>query len=153
MVKPALADLPVYVRAGSIVPMQPLVQSTGEVPQGPLTLRVFVPAAGAPPASGEPCQGDLYQDDGHSFDFRRGAYLRLHLSCSVAADGTLTVSIPRREGSYKPWWTQLRIEAVGLAKAPASASANGRSSTLERTALGWATTLNDSGVAQTVVLR
>ena len=40
-VTPELAVLPVYVRGGSIVPMQPLTQSTMEVPKGPLTLRVY----------------------------------------------------------------------------------------------------------------
>jgi alpha-glucosidase len=114
MVKPALADLPIYVRAGAIIPMQPLVQSTDETPSGPLTLRVFAPAAG------EPCAGDLYQDDGHSFDFRQGTYLRLHITCSLAADGTLTVSIPKPEGTFKPWFTTLRIEAIGLNHAAAT---------------------------------
>src|SRR5215471_3168865 len=39
-VKPALGDLPVLVRGGAIVPREPLVQSTSEVPKGPLELRV-----------------------------------------------------------------------------------------------------------------
>ena len=38
-----LETLPVFVRAGSIVPEQPLVQSTDEKPVGPLTLRVYPP--------------------------------------------------------------------------------------------------------------
>jgi len=108
MVQPGLADLPIYVRAGSIVPMQPLVQSTGETPDGPLTLRVFLPEPG------ESCGGDLYQDDGKSFDFRKGVYLRLHLTCEVAADGSVTVRLPRREGSFQPWWSAVRVEAVGF---------------------------------------
>ena len=45
LVTPTLQDLPVYVRAGSILPIAPLVQSTAETPQGPLTLRVFPPDA------------------------------------------------------------------------------------------------------------
>jgi alpha-glucosidase len=146
MVKPALANLPIYVRAGTILPMQPLVQSTEEKPNGPLTLRVF------PPAAGEDCHGDLYQDDGKSFDFRKGAYLRLHMTCSVAADGTLTVSVPAREGSFTPWWTALRIEALGLPHPASTATDNGRKSALEHSALGWATTVPDTGKAQTIVL-
>ena len=35
-VEPKLDQLPVFVRSGSILPMQPLVQSTDEVPNGPL---------------------------------------------------------------------------------------------------------------------
>jgi alpha-glucosidase len=129
MVSPKLADLPVYVRAGAIVPMQPLVQSTDEKPAGPLTLRVFPPAAGDPAA---PCSGDLYTDDGHSYDFRHGAYLRLHITCSVEADGSLSVALPAREGSYTPWWTEIRVEAVGFTQTK---------------------TVADTGKAQTIVLR
>ena len=61
-----------------------------------------------------PCAGDLYTDDGLTFDFRHGAYLRLHLTCSLAPDGALTVTIPAREGTFHPWWTQYRIEAIGF---------------------------------------
>ena len=39
----SLDTLPVFVRAGAIIPEQPLVQSTDEKPEGPLTLRVYPP--------------------------------------------------------------------------------------------------------------
>ncbi len=107
MVHPGLADLPVYVRAGAIVPVQPVVQSTAEIPNGPLTLRVY------PPASGEACSGDLYLDDGLSYNFRKGEYLRLHFTCTVDG-GKLSVHIGAAEGSYIPWFHQLRIEAIGF---------------------------------------
>jgi alpha-glucosidase len=125
--------------------MAPLVQATGDTPSGPLTLRVF------PPASGEPCAGDLYTDDGATYDFRHGAYLRLHLTCSLTAEGALTVNIPAREGSFKPWWTQLRIEAVGLT--PKAASAGAQTLTLEQTKLGYATTSPDTGKPQSITMK
>jgi len=144
-VTPGLGDLPVYVRAGAIVPMQPLVQSTEETPDGPLTLRVF------PAAPGDECHGDVYADDGKSFDFRKGAYLRLHITCSVAADGALTVSIPEPEGRFHPWWKAFRVEAVGFdAK---EAKVTGKVMPLERTALGWAATIPYTGEAQTLTFR
>lgn len=148
LVEPKLDELPVYVRGGSIVPMQPLVQSTEEKPNGPLTLRVYPPADAA-----SPCTGDLYADDGNSFNFRRGEYLRLHMSCSLAADGTLTVTIPAREGTFRPWWTQIRVEAVGFVPRTATALVGGSSVALEHTPLGYAVTMEDHGQAQTVVLR
>ncbi len=77
-VQPELASLPVFVRAGSILPMEPLVQSTSEVPDGPLTLRVY---------AGNACGGDLYLDDGKSYAFERGDSLRMHFSCKVTPDG------------------------------------------------------------------
>ena len=40
-IHPTLDTLPVYVRGGSILPLQPLIQSTDETPSGPLELRVY----------------------------------------------------------------------------------------------------------------
>ncbi len=108
MVEPTLETLPVYVRGGSILPIAPLTQSTDEVPQGPLTLRVY------PPAAGEPCEGDVYADDGHTFNFRKGEFARVHFSCTVQPGGGVSVSIGPQVGSYKPWWSEYRVEVVGL---------------------------------------
>jgi alpha-glucosidase len=107
MVTPTLAQLPVYVRGGSILPIAPLTQSTDEVPKGPLTLRVY------PGASGEACAGEVYTDDGHSFSYRTGAFARIHFTCSVGANGALQVEIAKQEGSWTPWWHEYRVEAVG----------------------------------------
>jgi len=48
-------------------PEQPLVQSTDEKPQGPLTLRVYPSAL-----PGKDCGGSLYLDDGTSYAFKKG---------------------------------------------------------------------------------
>jgi alpha-glucosidase len=147
LITPKLDELPIYVRAGAIVPMQPLTQSTSETPQGPLTLRVY------PPAAGEACSGDLYQDDGLSFNFQHGKYLRLHFTCSLSADGTLTVNVPMREGSFIPWWKEIRIEAVGWTPQNRTASTNSHAIPLEKTQLGWSITLPDNAQAQTITMR
>ncbi|SEF61276.1 alpha-glucosidase [Bryocella elongata] len=146
MVEPKLDKLPVYVRAGAIVPLQPLVQSTAEKPVGSLTLRVYAPSAG------EPCAGDLYQDDGVSFNFEKGEFLRLHVSCNVAADGAVMVQIPAREGRFRPWWSTIRLEIVGASTA-AVATVNGHSASVERGTGVLAVSLEDKGMAQTVVIR
>lgn len=102
-VQPRLDALPVYVRAGAILPMQPLVESTAETPKGPLTLRVY---------AGDDCNGSLYTDDGESFGYKRGVYLRMNFSCSVTAKG-IEIAISKHEGSYAPWWKDLRLEVYG----------------------------------------
>ncbi|MGC1907028.1 MAG: TIM-barrel domain-containing protein [Candidatus Acidiferrum sp.] len=98
-IHPAFDTLPVYVRGGSIIPMQPLVQSTSERPAGPLTLRVY---------PGPDCHGSLYLDDGASLDYRNGSYLRLAFSCERSSNGW-SVRIDPRQGSYTPWWKGVRI--------------------------------------------
>jgi len=107
---PALDEVPVYVRAGAIVPRQPLVQSTSETPNGPLELRVY---------PGPDCQGSLYQDDGHSLNFTRGEFLRVNYSCQVGSAGLKIVSAIDKD-AYKPWWTAAEVSVFGLEKAPQS---------------------------------
>jgi len=113
----SLDTLPVFVRAGAIVPEQPLVQSTDEKPQGPLTLRVYPPAL-----AGQDCGGDLYLDDGASYAFKRGDFLRVAFSCHASAQG-LTVTVDPHRGSFAPWWKLLSIEVYGASKPAAGASA------------------------------
>jgi alpha-glucosidase len=100
---PSLASLPVYVRAGTILPRQPLVQSTAETPHGPLSLEIY---------PGDDCHGVLYADDGHSLDYTRGGYLRQALHCVANAD-ELKIMFDARSGSFQPWWTQLQIHVHG----------------------------------------
>jgi alpha-glucosidase len=101
--RPSLDSLPVFVRAGAILPIEPLVQSTEETPHGPLTLRVY---------AGDDCRGSLYTDDGESFAFQRGDFLRMNFTCSVTSKG-IEISISQHEGSFTPWWKNLRLEIYG----------------------------------------
>jgi alpha-glucosidase len=103
-VTPELTQLPVYVRAGSILPMAPLTQSTNETPKGALTLRVY---------AGDGCAGELYQDDGKTYEFQHGMYLRAKFSCQVDSEG-LHLKIGPHEGSYPAWWKEIRVEIYGV---------------------------------------
>ena len=110
---PTIDKLPVFVRSGTIVPMQPLVQSTMEKPSGPLTLRVYPPNSpvGALRAQ-EPCSGSLYLDDGISYAYRKGDFLRLSFTCHRTPTG-IQIHIGAHQGSFTPWWTQYRVEVYG----------------------------------------
>ncbi len=65
-----LATMPIYARAGAIIPLDPLRQFTSEPVNGPTTLKVF------PGASGE---FTLYDDDGTSQEYlaSRGSWTRI----------------------------------------------------------------------------
>jgi alpha-glucosidase len=115
IIQPKLDTLPVYVREGTILPMQPLVQSTDETPQGPLTLRVY---------PGKDCQGALYLDDGQSFAYKRGEFLRMEFSCRVTATGLL-LHIGEHQGTFHPWWKQIHAEIYGWDSANTVVSAKG----------------------------
>jgi alpha-glucosidase len=114
-IHPQLDVLPVYARAGAIIPMQPLTQSTNEVPQGRLTLRVY---------PGPNCNGKLYQDDGTTMDYKRGNYLRVNFTCETTAN-SLRVHLGQPEGSYPPWWKEYEVQIVGWNLAAAKVLMNG----------------------------
>jgi alpha-glucosidase len=96
---PRLDRLPVYVRPGAIIPRQPLVQSTGETPKGALELNVY---------PGADCSGSLYLDDGVSFAYQRGGFLRQAIGCNTGA-----LTFGARSGSFKPWWTGFDVVIHG----------------------------------------
>jgi alpha-glucosidase/alpha-D-xyloside xylohydrolase len=66
-----LATLPLYVRAGAIVPMGPVKQYTGEAVDGPLEIAVY------PGADGSYL---LYEDDGASFRYRNGEWMGIQMA-------------------------------------------------------------------------
>ena len=110
---PRLDEMPLYVRAGAIVPMQPLVQSTEEKPNGPLELRVYLPNG----ASNTDCRGTLYQDDGHTFAYQKGEILRVNYSCQVS-NGSVTVTSNVEKNAYQPWWKSAEVKLFGATAQP-----------------------------------
>ncbi|MBT9177239.1 MAG: Alpha-xylosidase BoGH31A [Firmicutes bacterium] len=66
-----LHKMPLFVKAGTIMPMSPVVNYQGERPEDTLTLDIFVDEKGT-------SVGQLYCDDGISFDYARGKYKLWH---------------------------------------------------------------------------
>jgi alpha-glucosidase len=84
-------DIPLFVRSGSILATQPLEQYTGQHPVTELTLDVF--------PSVNPATFVVYDDDGGTYDYEKGKYLRQSVTAARQGDGTtITVSAP--SGSY-----------------------------------------------------
>jgi alpha-glucosidase len=141
-VRPELSALPVFVRGGAILPIAPLTQSTAETPQGPLTLRLY---------AGPDCSGSLYLDDGHTYAYTRGDSLRMNFTCNVTPDA-LTLSITE-QGSYKPWWKDIRLEVYGWQPHTNSATLNNSQLTLEHAGEATILTLPETGHNLTVSIR
>jgi alpha-glucosidase len=97
---PKLDALPVFVRAGTILPRQPLVQSTMRTPQGPLELDVY---------PGENCRGTLYFDDGIHI---AGPSLRQSIGCTMTPQG-VRLSFGARQGNWRPWWNSIAVTVHG----------------------------------------
>jgi alpha-glucosidase len=143
LITPTLETLPVYVRGGTILPIQPLVQSTSEIPQGPLTLRVY---------PGENCHGTVYQDDGISFNYKQGAFFRMESTCAIE-NGQLRVHIGPHLGTFHPWWKQLRVEVYGWHSGSVAATSNGAPTLVDQTGGQLALTVDDPGSGLDITLR
>ncbi|HMD21671.1 MAG TPA: glycoside hydrolase family 31 protein [Alloacidobacterium sp.] len=120
-IHPKIDTLPVYVRGGSIIPLQPVVQSTDETPQGPLELRVY---------PGKNCNGSIYQDDGHTFDYQKGQFLRQAFTCRTEGNSVI-VEFGKREGSYAPWWKKMEVVIYDWPLAGAAASLSNAAGALD----------------------
>jgi alpha-glucosidase len=105
---PRLEELPLFVRAGAIVPMQAVVQSTSETPAGGLKLRVY---------PGDDCRGALYMDDGHTYAYEKNQFLRVAYTCQ-AAGNSVTVSSRIENNGFRPWWNSTEITLYGAASTP-----------------------------------
>jgi alpha-glucosidase (family GH31 glycosyl hydrolase) len=70
-----LATMPLYVRAGAVVPHGPVKHYVDEVVDAPLTLVVYPGADGI----------DLDEDDGKSFAYRKGAFMKVAMRWRQAA--------------------------------------------------------------------
>ena len=79
--------IPLFVRAGSIIPMGEAVQSTAER-QDDLQIKVFAGASG---------KFTLYEDDGLSYGYERGECSRIEFTYD---DNSRTLTIGARNGSY-----------------------------------------------------
>jgi alpha-glucosidase len=66
-----LSVMPIYVRAGAIIPFDPIRQYTGEKVNEPTTIRIYKGANG---------QFTLYEDDGISLEYLNGKYTLTNLS-------------------------------------------------------------------------
>ncbi|MCS7112560.1 MAG: glycoside hydrolase family 31 protein [Nitrososphaerota archaeon] len=80
--------IPLHVKAGSIVPMAPLLKYTKEKPWDPIEIRIY---------RGTDAVFTLYEDDGETYSYEKGEYSLTPIRW-FEDDGRLVID--EREGSY-----------------------------------------------------
>jgi alpha-D-xyloside xylohydrolase len=93
-------SLPVHVKAGSILPLGPELQYTGEKPADPLTLWVY---------TGADASFELYEDDGVSYAYEQGEHATIPLDWDEARS---TLTIGARSGSFPGMLAKREIRVV-----------------------------------------
>jgi alpha-D-xyloside xylohydrolase len=80
--------IPLFVRAGSIVPMGPALQYADEKPADPIELRVYGGADG---------RFTLYEDEGDSYRYEKGVYATIPIQWNEASQ---TLTLGERSGEF-----------------------------------------------------
>jgi alpha-glucosidase len=89
VVESPLNDLPVFVKAGGIIPLQSVIQCTQETPSDTLHLQVFYGKTGT--------SFVYYEDDGKSLDYKKGIYHKRIISFSP---GQKQIVLHEAEGNF-----------------------------------------------------
>jgi len=127
----ALDEIPVYVRAGAILPMAPPMERTDARPVDPLIVTAFPGDSGA---------FRLYEDPGTSVVYGETGHAWTPIRQTRSADGTVRVRIGPVEGAF-PGMPEARGHELRLPLTwpPESVTWNGRALTMTRDAVpgGW----------------
>jgi alpha-glucosidase len=89
----SIRQIPVYLKAGAIVPMQPPMLYTGQKPVDPLIVNVW------PLEPGAHSSYSVYEDSGKSVQYQYGVYTNLPIHASQTGD-TLKVEIGPVQGHF-----------------------------------------------------
>ncbi|MGB6975398.1 MAG: TIM-barrel domain-containing protein [Terracidiphilus sp.] len=95
-----LSIMPLYVRAGSILPMGPESEYTNQHPDEPVTLRIY---------PGHDAFFEIYEDDGVSYDYEKGLSATISLKWDDAAR---TLTLGARQGHFPGMVAHRRFSIV-----------------------------------------
>ncbi|MBN1967116.1 MAG: glycoside hydrolase family 31 protein [Anaerolineae bacterium] len=110
-----LERLPLFVRAGTVLPHWPVRQYVGESPVGRLELRVY-PGTGETP---------LYADAGAGKAYQEGEYRWSRFTTAYEVGASLLLAWTR-EGPYQPDYDAAQVRVVGLEAAPQQVVVDGQ---------------------------
>jgi len=131
-VEAPLERLPLFVRAGAIIPMGPVMQHSSERPLDELTLRVHPEGT---------TRFTLYEDDGRTQGYREGRYARILFECVAAPDGvTVRIGAATGDASVVPARRRYHLEMGGPAPRAVVVDGHGelpRREGPEATGAGW----------------
>lgn len=98
-----LTDLPVFIKAGAIIPMQSVIQSTNEIGDGVMELNVW--------NGSESTSFIYYEDDAISYDYQQGAYYKRVIGFDPAKG---LISLSEVEGSFVSKYDKLKLMLHGF---------------------------------------
>jgi alpha-glucosidase/alpha-D-xyloside xylohydrolase len=101
-----LETMPLYVAAGSILPLGPVKQHAAETVDQPLSISIYPGTDGS---------FLLYEDDGHSFNYRKGEWMGTKLTWNDVSR-TLTLSLAQGSRMLPPLRRKISVSIFGAEK-------------------------------------
>ncbi|MEN2768651.1 glycoside hydrolase family 31 protein [Ornithinibacillus xuwenensis] len=101
-----LDELPIFIRKGSAI-MQGEWNSNQDKMTKTLSMKVYATT------SDESYRFTFYDDDGETFAYEHGEFLRLDLEIITSAD-KVNVNVLNQTGSYLPTYNEINVEVIGL---------------------------------------
>lgn len=101
-IKTRFNQIPLFVRAGSILPIGPEVQYSSEKKWDDLEIRIY-PGADA--------EFTLYEDEGDNYNYEKGQYATIHFRWN---DRQQRLTIDKRQGSYDGMLTERNFRIVRM---------------------------------------
>ena len=97
-------QIPVFVREGAIIPFGPEMQWSDEKPAELINLYIY---------AGKDGSFQLYEDEGTNYNYEKGKYSTIDITYN---DGTRTVSLGKRSGSFNGMLKERRFNVVLITK-------------------------------------
>lgn len=104
MVPAPYERMPLFVKAGSIVPVGPEIEYTTQKPADPIVLYVYTGADGG---------FSIYEDEGTTYDYEKGKYSLIPITYSEST-GELTIG--DRQGGYEGMLKERTINVVWVSR-------------------------------------
>jgi alpha-D-xyloside xylohydrolase len=99
-----LDTMPIFVPAGSIIPMTQVMQYVNEVPTAPYEIRIY---------RGGDTNFTIYEDAGDTYDYEQGAFAIINLSW-IESTGQLTIH--DRQGSFPELVKERQYNVIFISK-------------------------------------
>jgi alpha-glucosidase len=98
IIESPLEDLPVFVKAGGIIPLQSIIQSTSEKPSEIIQLHIYF--------GKDENKFTYYEDDGSTYDYEKGMYYKRLIEFNPA---NKEIRFGKPEGSFNSKFTKVRL--------------------------------------------
>jgi len=99
------SDIPMFIRAGAIIPMQPVMNHVGETAVTQLNVEMF--------PSTTPTSFDLYDDDGLTYAYEKSVYSLRRLTLQ-REDTSVRVTLSKSSGSFNSPMASLILKVHGV---------------------------------------